>query len=241
MSRNGKIARLPRPLREEVNRRLANGMTARGIVAWLNDRTDVQQMLAERFGGSPVNEQNLSEWKQGGFAEWQARQETLGEVREAARDAEELGREGGALGDHAARVLEAKILLTLAEWDGDPEHPAMAKLRAMSAVSRELVALRRGDHSAARLGMEQARFDREQAAEKVQDDMEVRQQVHTEFRKWLQLPEIRKALENGCLSEADRIQAIQRRVWGDQAGTWLRSGDERRQIQASRGVNGDGI
>src|SRR5690348_14363633 len=133
MARHGKIARLPRALREEVNVRLQNGVPGRGIVAWLNERPEVKGMLERHFGGSPVNEQNLTEWKQGGYAEWLTKQELVEEVREAAEDAEDLAKAGGALADHAARTLSARYLLALAEWDGEPDHPAMAKLRALSA------------------------------------------------------------------------------------------------------------
>jgi len=240
MSRTGKIARLPRALREELNRRLQNGTTGRAIVAWLNDRPDVRDVMTQHFGGNPVNEQNLTEWKQGGYAEWLSRQELMEQVREAAADAGDLAACGGPLADHAAQMLAARYVLALQDWDGDPDHPATARLRALSTHSRELIALRRGDHSAARLRMEQIRFDKAQAAETEVDEFQMRQDLRGEFMKFLQTPDVRRLLENGSGSAEQRLQSIIHAVWGDQILLGA-TPDERRQTLANRGIHGDGI
>ena len=70
MTRNGKIARLPLEIRNELNRRLQDGEPGKALVDWLNAVTLVQEILKEQFGGRPVNEQNLTEWKQGGYQDW---------------------------------------------------------------------------------------------------------------------------------------------------------------------------
>jgi hypothetical protein len=98
---------------------------------------------------------------------------------------------------------------------------------------------RRGDHSAARLRMEQVRFDKERADEEEIDRMELKKVLGTEFQKWLQRPEIVRLLENGRATVADRINAIQRMVWGTQA-FWAPE-DERTQSGARLAINGDGI
>ena len=59
---------------------------------WLNALPVVSALLARDFDGSPVSKQNLCEWRAGGFAEWQARQETLDQARELAADAEKSRR-----------------------------------------------------------------------------------------------------------------------------------------------------
>ena len=45
----GKIGRLPLALREQVNRRLHDGQTAKSIADWLNGLPEVQTILAEQF------------------------------------------------------------------------------------------------------------------------------------------------------------------------------------------------
>jgi hypothetical protein len=69
-ARTGKIARLSAPIREELNLRLRNGRPANELVLWLNEMPDVKQIVAERFGGYPVSESNISEWRHGGYQDW---------------------------------------------------------------------------------------------------------------------------------------------------------------------------
>ncbi|MGO8698578.1 MAG: hypothetical protein ACLQVY_12755 [Limisphaerales bacterium] len=59
MTRNGKIARLPLAFRQQLNLRLQNGELGRAV-------------LATHFAAKPIDESNLSDWKQGGHLEWEA-------------------------------------------------------------------------------------------------------------------------------------------------------------------------
>src|SRR5208283_1230397 len=118
MTRNGKIARLPRVIRDELNRRLQDGEPGVRLVEWLNRLPEVQAVLAREFGSRPINEQNLSEWKAGGYRDWLARQEALSQARELAADAKELtAATDGKLTDHLATVLAARYAAALAGWD----------------------------------------------------------------------------------------------------------------------------
>jgi len=115
MTRVGKIARLPREIRGQLNRRLRDGETGRKLVDWLNSLTEVQSLLAAEFDGRAISEQNLSEWKQGGYAEWLIQQEALAQVREMAADADELTEAAdGILADpHTAgksRIVRGEII-----------------------------------------------------------------------------------------------------------------------------------
>src|SRR5829696_6530088 len=69
-TRKGKIARLPKNIRDELNRRLSDGELGTALVGWLNSLPEVQRIVANEFSGRPVRTQNLSEWKQGGYEEW---------------------------------------------------------------------------------------------------------------------------------------------------------------------------
>ena len=79
MIRSGKIARLPEAIREQVNRRLANHESSTPLLAWLNARPEVREVMGREFGGRPVDKHNVSEWRRGGFSEWQ-RQEEAGKL-----------------------------------------------------------------------------------------------------------------------------------------------------------------
>ena len=56
MTRRGKIARLPQPIREQINRRLQNGEEGIQIIQWLNALPEVIAQMISEFGGQPVNE-----------------------------------------------------------------------------------------------------------------------------------------------------------------------------------------
>src|ERR1041385_1738072 len=76
-TRTGKIARLPHSIREQLNRRIQNNERAKTVCHWLNSLPEVQAALKQEFKASPISPQNLSEWKRGGFHDWQIRQDAL--------------------------------------------------------------------------------------------------------------------------------------------------------------------
>jgi len=73
--RHGKIARLPRAIREQVNQRLDDGEPGAPILAWLNSLPEVQAVLTAEFNGQPIGKQNLSHWRKYGHKKWLWRQE----------------------------------------------------------------------------------------------------------------------------------------------------------------------
>lgn len=164
MTRTGKIARLPRTVRDELNRRLHEGEPGTRLVTWLNDQEAVQAVLKEAFGGRPISEQNLSEWKQGGFEDWRRHQESLevaGRMLEEAEDYEHLA-EGGALADRLAETAAlalGQLLRTTRDMDDGPE-----KKRATLEIVRELIQLRRSDRA-----YEQAQREAERHERKTED------------------------------------------------------------------------
>ncbi len=152
MTRNGKIARLPRAVRLELNRRLQNGEQGKKLVAWLNALPDVQAIVAAEFGGKIIREQNLSEWKQGGYRDWQAQQEALEIAGRLGEDAAEWAREDRApLTDTVAHWLAARYAVATRRVAETGGREGWRLLREMCG---DVVELRKGDHSAERLGIE---------------------------------------------------------------------------------------
>jgi len=132
--------------------------------AWLNALPVVQALLARDFGGSPISKQNLSEWRAGGFAEWQVRQDTLAPARGLAAEATQLAAAAdGRLTDHLATVLAARYAAALVGWNGEMTEPFSRKLRTLRGLFQAIVALRRGDLTGARLNLAQERRARERA------------------------------------------------------------------------------
>jgi hypothetical protein len=163
MIRNVKIARLPRPLRDELNRRLAANEDGATLLDWLNDAPGVQDLLARDFAGEPVGRQNLHEWRHGGFVEWQTRQNLFA----AAADLTDANGEWDALAandftERLAAVLVVRYADALAAWNGGDDEAFRLKLRDLRRFNQDLAVLRRYNQSAARLKMEQMHFYREE-------------------------------------------------------------------------------
>ena len=145
MTRRGKIARLPRAVREELNQRIEDGEAGARLVEWLNGREEVQGVLKVYFGGRPVNEQNLSDWKTGGYVDWQQRQEAFelanGMMDEAAerKGLVTEGRLSDCVGDMAALSL-ARMLQAMRRMEDGPE-----QWETTLKIVREVVRLRKSD------------------------------------------------------------------------------------------------
>ena len=206
MTGKGKIARLPRGIRDQLNRRLDEGEAGNVLVRWLNELPEVKAVIAGQFGGRPINEQNLSEWKARGHREWLARQEALAQARELAADAKELcDATDGKLTDHLATVLAARYAAALGGWDGEVTEEFRRKLRALRGLCQDIVELRRGDHSGARLTMERTRLERE--SEKTEEE------VVEHFKRWAMKPEVREWISRDWLSPEERERRI-REIFG---------------------------
>jgi hypothetical protein len=156
VTRNGKIARLPRAVRQELNRRLENGEQGKRLVVWLNALPEVQAVVAAEFGGKPIREQNLSEWKRGGYRDWVAQQEALEMVERLGEDAAEWDGEG-----------RAPITDTLALWAAARYAVATRRVaeagdvegwRLLREMCGDIVELRKGDHSRERLQIDRERL-----------------------------------------------------------------------------------
>ena len=157
LSRNGKIARLPQPLREELNRRLDQGAQGRPLLQWLNSLPEVRAVLAADFEGRPINKQSLSQWRRGGYAEWLRLRETLvlaGQM--PAETGESQLADAPPLTDQMAAWIAARCLLAVRERTG-PDGAEAAPLKILHEACRDLMALRQANHTAARLQFELAR------------------------------------------------------------------------------------
>jgi len=159
MTRKGKIARLPQPIREQINRRLQNGEEGKQIAEWLNGLPEVIAVLAAEFDGQPISDVNLSNWKLGGYRDWEAQQEALEAVCRFGGDAAELSQAaGGQLADQLAVCLTARIAVALQRPPADGADPA-EQLRLLRELCADLVALRKGDHNAQWLRIEREKLD----------------------------------------------------------------------------------
>jgi hypothetical protein len=158
-SRTGKIARLPRTVRDELNLRLDDGVSGRHIVAWLNALPEVRAMLEREFAGRPVNEQNISAWKRGGFQNWLRMEAVGGWVRSLAEEGLSLREEAG--GENLEKTVTTLTVIAM----GRMMHEAMRetdlakKSRVVLGVAREVARLRQMEVAESRQHLERERLE----------------------------------------------------------------------------------
>jgi hypothetical protein len=70
-----KIGRLPRTVREELNRRLQQREPGAPLAKWLNGLPEAQSASPGKPGYAKITIEDIADWKRGGFREWEARQE----------------------------------------------------------------------------------------------------------------------------------------------------------------------
>ena len=161
MSRQGKIARLPKNIRDQLNLRLQDGEPGKQLADWLNELDKTKEILAELFGGRPINEQNLTEWKQGGYQDWLRDQETRERVQRLAERAQDLddAADGLEISDRLASILAAKLAGAAQKLDeiADPKE----RWRKLQEILRELWRLRSEDHLGKRLQLQQEQWEHE--------------------------------------------------------------------------------
>jgi hypothetical protein len=156
-SRHGKIARLPFSVREELNRRMRDGESGKMIVEWLNGLAEVREMVMGLFGGKGIREQNLSEWRKGGYRDWLAAQER---VELTVR----MGEEVAALAEgRGVSMVEAMGKWVVAQYGAEAMREARKaegkeRWKLMREMCADFVKLRAGEQSGVRLGLEERRL-----------------------------------------------------------------------------------
>jgi hypothetical protein len=113
----GKIDTLPTALRDELNARLEDGQTGAVILPWLNNLPDVKTHLKKNFQGTEITDQNLSNWRNGGFKKWQQRREKTQRSRELVEYARTLGEGSGQVFTGGAAIAGGMILEVLESLD----------------------------------------------------------------------------------------------------------------------------
>lgn len=86
----GKIGRLPKAIRELLNRRLDDGVSHSSLAEWLNGLPPVKSVLEAYFGSAPISEKNISNWRLTGYQRWAEKQELLNEVKELSEEASDV-------------------------------------------------------------------------------------------------------------------------------------------------------
>ena len=157
-TRNGKIARLPLEIREQLNTRLADGEPGNRLVEWLNANPAVTKILREQFAGRPMTENNLSEWRAGGYEEWLLLRSFLDEARVLSENAGQVAG-AGATSEHLHLVLIAHHAHLLRNLEITPEAAFTKKVDALKKLTASIMNMRRAETQEARVQLQRERLD----------------------------------------------------------------------------------
>jgi hypothetical protein len=210
-ARNGKIARLPRHIRNQLNERLDRSEESPQLLEWLNALPEVQEVIKDHFAGVPISKQNLSEWRQGGFEEWRARLDLCEDALDLRQLSEEMEDEESeyVLADDVAQVLAARFGSLIANWNGEVDEKFEARSRVLNRLCRSVVQLQRGMHRSHLEAFEMTRKMEEQ--EKAGEEA-LKKKLIKPCYDMLKLPLLAKIFGDGAAGRkiAQYILAIER-------------------------------
>jgi hypothetical protein len=117
--RTGKIARLPKELRDVVNLMLRDGAAARVVIQKLEE---AKAHGAKSADGQPIeipNEVNVTAWVQGGYQDWLAQQERLSDMQAKRDFALEIVKqnEGSKLHEATLHLAASQLYDALEDFD----------------------------------------------------------------------------------------------------------------------------
>jgi hypothetical protein len=121
-ARKGKIARLPLRIRDEVSERLRDGQGGTQILLWLNSLTAVKESLKANFNGEPINDENLSAWRSGGFQDWMKDQLEVEKITKIGEFSVRIAQaSGGNMSEGLLAILAGKIQTAIETLAEEPE------------------------------------------------------------------------------------------------------------------------
>lgn len=202
-ARQGKIARLPATIRDEVNRRLHDGQSGSKIIPWLHSLPDVLRVLDEEFKEEPISASNLSEWRLGGYRDWLRQREKVESLKTLSAYASQLAGAGGSLSEGAAAIAGGKILELIESMDEENMEKLVSSLASLR--SSEAAALNAKTNIA-----KLAQKDRELTLA----EATFRRQTAELFIKWLASEEA-KQIAGGSEPKRVRVDKLVQLMFGD--------------------------
>jgi hypothetical protein len=135
-ARKGKIARAPFEVRTVVNQMLRDGATAKAIITFLESK-DV-------FG---INEQNVANWRDGGYQDWTRQQDRLEDMAAKREFAMEIVKQnqGSQLHEATLHLAASQLYEALTDFDLDYLKVLLAeKPENYAAIVNSLAKLSKG-------------------------------------------------------------------------------------------------
>jgi hypothetical protein len=201
-TRRGKIGRLPHHLREALNLRLLNGEPGPKILRWINAEEEAVKVLDEWFDGAPVDAQNLSAWRLGGYRDWVRRRERVENLKTLAGFARDLAKEAGGIADGAAAIIGGHILEALEQAGnlvvtGGGDDAEADPADGLAKMAKAVASLQNSSVARAKLDLAKRDSARKEEELSLAKEKFQRQTVEA-FLRWAKSDDARKILDSGA-------------------------------------------
>jgi len=155
---NGKIANLPPGIRDELNFRISDGAAGNELVAWLNSKPEVTEVVNQLFDGAPISEQNLSEWRKRGYQKWLAHRNFVDESNAISDNSGDIA-ETGIGCDKLFLTLTAAYAEMIRNWIITPGEQMTYKLAVYKNLTDGVLKLQRAELQKVRLEIAHERLE----------------------------------------------------------------------------------
>lgn len=200
-----KIGRLPYAIRNELNERIREGFTGARILNWLNSSKEFKAVMkAEKC--ELVNAQNLTDWRDSGYADWLKDQGEADRIRTIAeRSMSLLAASGSDPSTVAARIAAASLI----DLVSNPDDPKM-----LNEASRSIAALRNAELSSEKnkLTKQKLSMDAESLA---LDQAKFQRSTCELFIKWYDSKQARSIAEDKSVDVAAKTEKLGQLMFGD--------------------------
>lgn len=192
-ARLGKVARLRAELREGINKQLYDGMSGPQILAWLKDHN-----------ASDITQQNLSEWRKGGYQDWLKTEGQMSKIRDRAELAMRMAQ---AAGGSLAQSIVSRIAGDMDEKLDALGEDDLLKLRpildSVLYAERLRLAQQKLNQNDQQIEISRAKFQRETAEL---------------FLKWVENEQVKKIVEGKGDKEV-KMDRLVKLIWGERPET----------------------
>lgn len=119
MARHGKIARLQKPHRDQVSHLLQNGASAQTVIEYVAGLVAAGERDADGAPVEPLNDVNVTLWRQGGYEDWLKEQRRLEDMRLRRDAAFEIitANEGAKIQEASLNIAASQLYEVLTEMD----------------------------------------------------------------------------------------------------------------------------
>lgn len=222
MARTGKIAALPLAVREQLNERLRDGESGAQILPWLNELSAPALADHPRWKGDTViNDNALSNWRNGGYLEWCKGLEKLDFIEKKIDFVLRIARLGNVT-ETAAQTMAVELLDLMENTGGtvvggaedgaeQPEGPdkigvAIAAAKLLDASAKSTVA---------NTAKERLAFDKSKRPGEEKKIAAMLSKLNLEWQKfagkfvdWYEDQRAKSIMENAGSSRAEKIQQL---------------------------------